>query len=449
MSLINRVLQNLDARGAGPSPDAQYSGEIRPVAAQSSNKRRAMLVGILAVAGVLVAALTLWPGTAGFKDVPSRLWAGRDKSPPLVPVAIPRRQSQAVEPVRARVDAALMVPVFQLSGELSTLPTGASQRLAAPGQELSGQKELVQKKPAQKETGQHAAAHKTSGRTDTVQSQVAKLPVSDASNKPQHKPATSKSLSTPRQPGSASKPSHKQVVAKARPAAKTGSAKVAAAQNEALERIVIPADVPASQIEKQARELTSYERAEVAFRDGVASLRRGRLKDAESQFRLAIEEDRSHAAAQQALIGMLVDARRFAEAEEVLDESLSINPRQPKLAMLLARLQVERGDLDTAVRTLDRVSSYAGTDANFLSFMAAVLQRAQRHDDAVDQYRNALALIPKNPVWLMGLGISLRTLGEREQAQQAFAAAAAIGTLNPDLQAFVERQQRELRNAVN
>ena len=273
--------------------------------------------------------------------------------------------------------------------------------------------------------------------------------MSTASNKPQQKAATPKSLSAPRQPGEASKPLQKQSVAKARPIAKTGSAKVAAGQNEALERIEIPADVPARQIEKQARELTSYERAEIAFRDGVASLRRGRLKEAESQFRLAIEEDRSHAAAQQALIGMLVDARRFAEAEEVLDESLGINPRQPKLAMLLARLQVERGDLDTAVRTLDRVSSYAGTDANFLSFMAAVLQRAQRHDDAVDQYRNALAVMPNNPVWLMGLGISLRTLGEREQAQQAFAAAAAIGTLNPDLQAFVERQQRELRNAVN
>lgn len=435
MSLINRVLRNLDERGAEPSPDARYADELRPVAAQSGAKRRAIFVVLLAMGGVLVIALALWPGTAGLKDVPAQLWAGRDKSPPLIPGAIPGRQPQAVEPVRARVDAALMVPVFQLSGELTTLPTGASQRPAAPSQNESVRKESGRKELA---------------RAETAQSQAANLSVNTASNKPTETAARSKTSPPPRQPAPATQPSRQQSVAKARPTAKYSGAKVASsAQSEALEQIVIPADVPASQIEKQARELTSYERAEVAFRDGVASLRRGRLDQAESRFRLAINEDRSHVAAQQALIGMLIDGGRFADAEDALNESLSVNPRQPKLAMLLARLQVERGDLEIAVETLDRVSTYAGTDANFLSFRAAVLQRAQRHDEAVDQYRNALALMPRNPVWLMGLGISLRVLGEREQAQQAFASAAAIGTLNSDLQAYVERQQRELRNAVN
>ena len=152
------------------------------------------------------------------------------------------------------------------------------------------------------------------------------------------------------------------------------------------------------------------------------------------------------------------------DAQVVVDSGVDVDAGEPDggageedagptldetLAMVLARLQVERGDLDAAVTTLDGVSSYMGTNANFLSFMAAVLQRAQRHEEAVVQYRNALALMPKNPVWLMGLGISLRELGESKQAQQAFASAASIGTLNPDLQAFVERQQRELQNTVN
>ena len=211
---------------------------------------------------------------------------------------------------------------------------------------------------------------------------------------------------------------------------------------------MIPGQVP-SQIEKQARQLTPYERAELAFRDGVASLRLGRASDAERHFRDAISEDRSHAAAQQALVGMLINAGRLDDAEQVLNDSISANPRQPKQAMLLARLQVERGDLELAIETLERVSPYAGADANYLSFMAAVLQRAQRHEQAVAQYRNALALMPRNAVWLMGLGISLRAMGEGEQARQAFGSAAAIGTLNADLQAFVERQQRELQRAVN
>ena len=103
------------------------------------------------------------------------------------------------------------------------------------------------------------------------------------------------------------------------------------------------------------------------------------------------------------------------------------------LAMVLARLQVERRDMESAVETLDRVSPYAGTDANFLSFTAAVLQRAQRHDEAVNQYRNALALMPRNAVWLMGLGISLREMGESEQARLHFYLSAAADRLSRHL----------------
>ncbi len=441
MSLINRVLRDLDERGAEPSPESQYSGEIRPVATPQSNHRRTIAIWLLAVSGVVVFALAVWPGASGLKDVPARLWAGRQNPPPLTTAAIPVRQPQTREPVQARVEAALMMPVLQLSGELTMLPASASRTPPATSNaELAAVQKTAVKTKAFKTTAEKKSAvtegpAKPSGNTATASSTTkAVASKSSAAQRAQVKTA-----------GSAQKSS----TGKAQPVAKDAAAKTAVTPDEPLERIVIPADLPANQIQKQARELTSYERAEVAFREGVASLRRGRLDDAESRFRAAINLDRSHVAAQQALIGTLIDAGRLADAEDVLRESLDVNPRQPMLAMVLARLQVERGDLESAVNTLDQVSTYAGTDANFLSFMAAVLQRAQRHEDAVVQYRNALALIPRNPVWLMGLGISLREVGESEQARQAFASAAAIGTLNADLQSFVERQQRELRNAVN
>ena len=173
------------------------------------------------------------------------------------------------------------------------------------------------------------------------------------------------------------------------------------------------------------------------------------MSDAEMQFRAAIVEDRSHYAAQQALVGLLIDAGRLADAEEVLAESLSANPRQPKQAMVLARLQVERGDLGMATSTLENTRTYAGTDAVYLSFLAAVLQRAGRHEEAVVQYRYALAYVPRNAIWLMGLGISLRALGSAGEALQAFDEAAATGTLDPGLQAFVDQQRTQLSRAVN
>ena len=117
--------------------------------------------------------------------------------------------------------------------------------------------------------------------------------------------------------------------------------------------------------------------------------------------------------------------------------------------MVLARLQVERGDLDTAIQTLEAVSPYAGANAEYYSFLAAVLQRALRHEEAAAQYRNALSLMPRNAVWMMGLGISLRAFGDVDGAKDAFRSAAGTGTLGPQLQAFVVQQFTELRVAKN
>ena len=127
---------------------------------------------------------------------------------------------------------------------------------------------------------------------------------------------------------------------------------------------------------------------------------------------------------------------------------LSLNPRQPREAMVLARLQVERGDLQAAIVTLEGVSAYAGADAGYFSFLAAVFQRASRHEEAAKQYRNALALMPRNAIWMMGLGISLKALGDRDGAKDVVGRAAATGTLSPELQAFVIQQYTALELAA-
>ncbi len=425
MSLINQVLQDLDKRGADPIEDAQLSGEIRPVAALGKRGRSRSFVWALLVIGAVVVAIAAWSRGEQLKHAVTELWiGGRASLPSVASSPAPVTQPQSPQAVQQQVATALMVPVFQLSDELATLPAAAGAASVAANE-----------RPAEPSSATPAAAgtqQQSSAPTSTTPK--AGQPATQAT--PKRQPSA-----TPAKATTASRPTVTKVPA-SKPAVQSQR------REEPLEQVMIPAQVP-SQIEKQARQLTPYERAELAFRDGVASLRLGRASEAERYFRESITEDRSHAAAQQALVGMLINAGRLDDAEQVLNDSLSANPRQPKQAMLLARLQVERGDLEVAIETLERVSPYAGNDANYLSFMAAVLQRAQRHEQAVAQYRNALALMPRNAVWLMGLGISLRAMGESEQAQQAFASAAAIGTLNTDLQAFVERQQRELQRAVN
>jgi MSHA biogenesis protein MshN len=141
---------------------------------------------------------------------------------------------------------------------------------------------------------------------------------------------------------------------------------------------------------------------------------------------------------------LLIDLKRFDDTEEVLRETLEVNPKQPKHAMLLARLELERGDASGAVKTLESVKPYAGADAEYLAFLAAAYQREARHQEALDMYRSALGVAPGNAVWMMGAGISLQALQQPEQAREAYRAAADSRTLTPELQAFVDSRLREL-----
>ncbi len=219
----------------------------------------------------------------------------------------------------------------------------------------------------------------------------------------------------------------------------------------AAERVTPPPPVPIvsaesspGAIDKQMREVAPSERAEIAFRRGVAQLQEGRANAAELEFRNALKQDPSHTAALQAMLGLLLDSKRNNEAEQLVRKALELNPRQPRHAMVLARLEVERGEVTGAINTMVGALPYVQTDPDFHAFLAALLQREGRHREAVGYYRVALRGVPGNGVWIMGLGISLRAANQLAEARDAFQHAIDSKQLTPELQEFVERQLREL-----
>lgn len=197
-------------------------------------------------------------------------------------------------------------------------------------------------------------------------------------------------------------------------------------------------------IDKHMREIAPSEGAEISFRKGVAQIQEGRANKAELEFREALNQDPSHAGALQALLNLLLASGRNNDAEQLVRTAMEANPHQPRLAMVLARLEVERGQVPGAIRTLVDVLPYAQSDSELYAFLAALLQREGQHKDAVEYYRVALRSAPGNGVWTMGLGISLRGSNQAAEAREAFARAADSGQLSPDLQEFVQGQLREL-----
>lgn len=187
--------------------------------------------------------------------------------------------------------------------------------------------------------------------------------------------------------------------------------------------------------------LTTQQRAESEYRRALATLQEGRTGDAIVSLELALQIDSRHEAARQTLVGLLIENKRPDDAMRQLQLALGAEPRQPAMAMLLARLQIERGGsgVDTLLRTLP----YAAGNAEYHAFLAGALQRQQRHREAAEQYQAALRATPNNGVWLMGLGISLQAEKRNAEALAAFQKASAAG-LSPELQAFVDRKLQQL-----
>lgn len=206
----------------------------------------------------------------------------------------------------------------------------------------------------------------------------------------------------------------------------------------------VTASAPPSpvEIDKQIRQPTPRQRADAEYAKGAAALHRRQFAEARIALEAALQMDPMHHGARQALVGVLLDSREPAEAIKVLQDGLQLAPAQQGFAMTLARLQVENGQLDAGVQTLERSLDYPGVSADYFAFYAGLLQRQNKHAEASVQFQNALARRGNVGLWLLGLGVSLEALGNNADAQEAYRRAKASGNLSDELQAFVNQRMR-------
>jgi MSHA biogenesis protein MshN len=241
-------------------------------------------------------------------------------------------------------------------------------------------------------------------------------------------------------PAVSTRAADKSIVPAPAPAVTTAAVPPAAAESAPRQRT----DFAPGSINKQSRPDSPRERADVEYRRATAALSQGRADEAEEALRAALAEDATYDGARQTLVGMLVEQKRVDEAKKLLQDYLASRPNHLGFAMLLARLQLDRGDGTGAVTTISRTLPYAGDNADFLGFAAALLQRAGRHPEAAEQYRAALRVKPDAGVWWMGLAISLQASEHPGDAVDAYKRALSTGSLSPELQAFVEQKIKQL-----
>ena len=206
-----------------------------------------------------------------------------------------------------------------------------------------------------------------------------------------------------------------------------------------------PAPAGKAEIQKQVRQSTQQELAENEFRKATGLLHRGSPAEAQQGFEAALQLQPEHHAARQGLVGLLLETRKFSDAERVLQEGLALAPAQSGFTITLARLQVHRGDVAEGVATLKRGFDYGRGNADYHAFLAALHQRLSQHEEAVEQFQAALRLKPAPGVWWLGLGMSLQAVNRTADAQDAYRRARSAANIQPDLAALAEQRLRQLQ----
>lgn len=415
MSLINKMLQDLDARGGAREEDMQQR-ELKAVPLPERERRPLVYAG--AGVAVVVAAIAGWYGWK---------FAHRPAPGPVPVMAAPPTASPALASTPTPTQAAgpAAVPVGTSPDGSVVTPAATSPATAAVNSTAT---------PAATSTGTAAAAS-TGTAAGTSNPVTAGAPSRAA-------PAMRASAAATAAPPSAQAGSAAPARAAATPSATAAATRRAAAADAGTPRQPRQGVAHADGSATTKPELTPKQLSENTYRRGLASLQDGRLNAALADLDRALEIDPRNDAARQTYVSLLLENRRPEDAIRQLRLALGIDPRQPGLAMVLARLQLERGG--PALETLMTTLPYAAANADYQGFLAGVLQRAQRHAEAAQYYQAALKLAPLNGVWWMGLGISLQADQHKAEAREAFTRARTGNGITPELLAFIDRRLDQL-----
>ena len=363
MSLVNKMLRDLDARRVGDDERAALPAAVTPLAARQEPTRGGPLLWIGALVALLAVAGAAWFGAqVGSSEPP----AGR----PLPASALP---------------AGPPVPAPVAPEAVAIAPSAAA---AADGR---------------------ASSLRMADQLSVVPS-LPEVP-----------------------PAKAATPSVKPI---GRPAASDPGVRPPTVAMPKVPPVLEP------RIDKQVRLPSATERADIDYRRGILAQRQGDADSAANGYRGALDTYPEHAAARQALAALLIDAKHFDEAEDVLRKGAELAPVRLASVLAWARLKVERNQSPAALDILQKYASAGERSAEYHGFTGALLNRAGRASEAAEHYMAATRLAPAEGRWWAGLGIALESAGKPQESREAYMKARSLPGLPADLAQHIEQRLR-------
>lgn len=191
-------------------------------------------------------------------------------------------------------------------------------------------------------------------------------------------------------------------------------------------------------IEKKVHKYDLVRRSDDLYQEGLTAVRDDNVIAGIDKLYLAISDYPKNHKARVALVEILIEQGDKQAARDLLTDGLALKPDQSTMAKLLGQLLVEERNNRMALFYLERALPDVHADPEYHALVAAVLQREERHQEAIMFYRNVLTINADNGIWWMGLGISLEATGAGQQALSAYRRARQDNTISTSVAKYLD-----------
>ena len=167
---------------------------------------------------------------------------------------------------------------------------------------------------------------------------------------------------------------------------------------------------------------------------GIVYLKLNRHEEALAELIKAEELGKDDAEVLENLGEAYSSLKQYDRSIDVYNRLLAVNKRNVRVLSRIAELYYDKGDLDRAYESYERITFLEPATENariaYLN-MGNILDDAQRFGEAVDQYKRALAINPKDDAVYYNLGIAYKHLGQPERALESWRKANELKPDNP------------------
>lgn len=217
-----------------------------------------------------------------------------------------------------------------------------------------------------------------------------------------------------------------------------------AAEQEAAPQEVAAAPRKPGVLKIETVDLSEPELAALAERKATTAMAKGQMREAQDNYYQVLVHDPHNQGAREQLAGLLYGEGRLAEASQVLEEGLRLDPAQADLRLLLARVAISGGDRQKALDWLTGYQPDLAANLDYYATWAGLAQELGQPAQASELYVKLLRQQPDQGRWWLGLGVAEDGQGHRQRALDAYGNAQLHGNLGEASTRWLEQRIAEL-----